>query len=85
MTEAHRTEDQKTGPTCESEGHLFNGFGRCVFCSTPAPADPELTDEQRQIIDQLASSISKLCHRVIAKRLEQFATEILKAVEEKKP
>ena len=30
------------------------------------------TDEQRKLIDGLAESISRLCHAVIAKRLEQF-------------
>jgi hypothetical protein len=32
----------------------------------------ELTDEQRALIDDLAKSMSKLCHAVIRKRLEQF-------------
>jgi AAA+ superfamily predicted ATPase len=32
----------------------------------------EMTDEQRELIDGLATSISKLCHTVIAKRLGQF-------------
>lgn len=30
------------------------------------------TDEQRKLIDELAESISRLCHTVIARRLEQF-------------
>lgn len=32
----------------------------------------EMTEEQRKQIDALATSISKLCHAVIAKRLGQF-------------
>jgi beta-lactamase class A len=32
----------------------------------------ELTDEQRKLIDELAGSVSKLCHAVIRRRLEQF-------------
>jgi len=32
----------------------------------------ELTDEQRKLVDELAGSISKLCHAVICKRLGQF-------------
>lgn len=32
----------------------------------------ELTEEQRKLIDDLATSISKLCHAVIARRLGQF-------------
>ena len=35
-------------------------------------SEPELTDEQRKMIDELAKSISSLCHAVIRKRLEQF-------------
>jgi hypothetical protein len=31
-----------------------------------------ITDEQRKLIDELTGSISKLCHAVIRKRLEQF-------------
>lgn len=31
-----------------------------------------MTDEQRQLIDELAQSISRLCHTVIARRLGQF-------------
>ena len=31
-----------------------------------------VTDEQRKIIDDLAESISRLCHQVIRRRLEQL-------------
>lgn len=30
------------------------------------------TDEQRELIDELAESISRLCHTVIRRRLGQF-------------
>lgn len=32
----------------------------------------ELTEEQRKLIDELAGSVSRLCHTVIKRRLEQF-------------
>lgn len=32
----------------------------------------ETTEERCKLIDDLAGSISRLCHRVIARRLEQF-------------
>ena len=32
----------------------------------------QVTDEQREMIDKLAKSISKLCHTVITRRLGQF-------------
>lgn len=32
----------------------------------------ELTEQQRKLIDELAGSVSKLCHVVIRRRLEQF-------------
>ena len=32
----------------------------------------ELTEEQREMINKLAISMSRLCHQVICRRLEQF-------------
>jgi hypothetical protein len=49
----------------------------------------ELTEEQRKLIDELAGSISKLCHTVIARRLGQFfeviGEELSKSAPEQKP
>lgn len=36
------------------------------------PVMSDLTEEQRKMIDELAGSISRLCHTVIRRRLEQF-------------
>lgn len=39
---------------------------------TESRAMDEVSDERRRLIDDLSGSISKLCHAVIRKRLEQF-------------
>lgn len=41
-----------------------------------------LTDAERQLIDELAKSISKLLHVVVARRLQQFFEVIKQEMQE---
>lgn len=43
--------------------------------------DEMITDEQRELIDKMAKSISNLCHKVIARRLGQFFEVIAEEVQ----
>lgn len=43
--------------------------------------EPELTAREREMIDKLAESISRLLHIVVARRLEQFFVVIKQEVQ----
>lgn len=49
------------------------------------PVMSDLTEEQRKMIDELAGSISRLCHTIIRRRLEQFFEVIGEEIQKPAP